>query len=632
MTRQARGGNGRRFPRLDAIAGEVEKQYGVKLMMAPGSVDAGLNHLPTGIALLDYSLFGGIPEGRANMVFGWENSGKTTLAMRIAASAVRKHPDKACVFIDAEGTFDPLWADKHGLDPESIYLVQPESGEQAVNIIDAVMKERETGCVILDSLPALVPQSMLDAAAEDPLVARRAQLIGRMCSVITSSFNIMRPTGHVCTFVMINQWRMKIGPCFNYNAKVLLADGTKEKIGKIVNQKLDVEVLSYNEDTGQVEPKRIVQWHNHGPAPYFIRLKFDGGKNGFRHMLVTDNHNIFVPGGKKKAADLEVGDDVLVTDYKYFSEDQHRIILGSILGDGSLRFEGEHNRRGHLRVGHGIKQEAYCAWKAAALDAEIRGNGIDPCWFETRRSQEFEPYKAFGKKQHGVRHVLKQFIRQIDAKTVAIWYMDDGSLSGSHRYWGYGKFKIGAASIPMWDKERLAEHMAAIGLGQATVSKDGFLWSGQEAAKFAFAISPYVHPSMYYKLPRRNHGRFNWDVERTEPSLQLYTAKVVSVGVRNNEGRGRVQRNKYDIGVADNHNYFVDGVLVHNSFGDPRVLPGGQQPKYLCSHMIETKAKPVVGKDDNGLDRLLHTDHTFVLKKHKGGRTRNSRIPNDSRP
>ena len=142
------------------------------------------------------------------------NCGKTTMTMRIAASALRKNPNKACIFIDAEGTYDPAWAHTHGLDTDRLYLVQPESGEQAVNIIDAVLREPETGCVIIDSLPALVPQSMIDAAAEDAIVARRAQLIGRLCSIILASYNAMRPQGHKCTVVFVNQWRHKIGPAF----------------------------------------------------------------------------------------------------------------------------------------------------------------------------------------------------------------------------------------------------------------------------------------------------------------------------------------------------------------------------------------------------------------------------------
>lgn len=190
--------------------GQVTSRMGQHIMRK-GNVIQGFNHVETGIFMVDLGLLGGIPEGLVTQIYGWEASGKTTAAMKAAARAQRKHPDKAIVFIDAEHTFDPTWAQHHGLDPDRIYLVQPESGEQAVDVLDAVLRANDTAMVILDSLPALVPQKEIDSSAEDSLVARRSQLIGRACSKILSSTQAARAKGNSPTTIFINQFRSKIG-------------------------------------------------------------------------------------------------------------------------------------------------------------------------------------------------------------------------------------------------------------------------------------------------------------------------------------------------------------------------------------------------------------------------------------
>jgi recombination protein RecA len=116
--------------------------------------------------------------------------------------------------------------------------------------------------------------------------------------------------------IFINQLREKIGViygCFSYGTQVTLADGTQEKIGKIVNQKLPVEVLSWNEKTGAIEPRPIVNWFDNGPAEQFIQFEVEGGPSGRRCFAATPNHTIYTPDGEVSADELEIGDEVLVS-------------------------------------------------------------------------------------------------------------------------------------------------------------------------------------------------------------------------------------------------------------------------------------------------------------------------------
>lgn len=197
------------FTKLEELMAEVNKRYGANLMERASGIQ-GYRHVETGIFQLDFSLLGGIPEGFATMLYGWESTGKTTTAMRIVGNAIRKNPSKAAVFLDAETTFDPVWADVHGIDRSKMYYVQPDSGEGAVDIVQAVLQNEESCILVVDSIPALVPQKIAEQSAEDETVAMNARLAAKMCSKILDAWHKGRPKGHLVSVVMTNQWRNKI--------------------------------------------------------------------------------------------------------------------------------------------------------------------------------------------------------------------------------------------------------------------------------------------------------------------------------------------------------------------------------------------------------------------------------------
>lgn len=199
------------FSELTGLMSEVNEKYGNQTMRV-GSQLGGYNHIETGIFTLDLALVGGFADGFPHMLFGYESSGKTTTAMRIAAAAQRKHPNKAVVFIDAEGTYDTNWSEHHGVNNDHLFYVQPSTGEEAVNIAHGVLHSEETSLLVLDSLPALAPQEEVDAAVEDKFYALRSQLIARFCQKVIRAKNLHRANGRIPpTVVMINQWRTKIG-------------------------------------------------------------------------------------------------------------------------------------------------------------------------------------------------------------------------------------------------------------------------------------------------------------------------------------------------------------------------------------------------------------------------------------
>lgn len=198
---------------LGKLAKQVQKNYGGHVMHIADQ-KSFFKHVPTGIFTLDMGLLGGIPEGLSTMLYGWESSGKSTIAAKIAGNMQRKYPDQNVMYMDIEGTFDTLWAEKHGVDIGALYLSQPETGEMALDIAEAAVKTRDCSLLIVDSIAMLIPFKEAESSMEDQLPGLQARMIGKFLRKLTLAFLREREHGHWPTVILINQWRMKIGVSF----------------------------------------------------------------------------------------------------------------------------------------------------------------------------------------------------------------------------------------------------------------------------------------------------------------------------------------------------------------------------------------------------------------------------------
>src|SRR5436190_1187518 len=243
---------------LELAISTIERQFGKGSVMrlgAGGPLEE-IAVIPTGALSLDVALgVGGVPRGRVVEIYGPESSGKTTLALHIVSEAQRLGGTAA--FIDAEHALDPIYARKLGVNIDELLISQPDTGAQALRKLTAAISR--SGAVV----------------------------------------------------VFINQIREKIGVmfgCLEYDTQVVLADGRREAIGRIVEQRLPVDVLSYDPLTGRIEPRRVLNWFDNGESDSFVHFEVAGG----HRFAATENHLIFTPGGEVKAGDLQIGDDVLV--------------------------------------------------------------------------------------------------------------------------------------------------------------------------------------------------------------------------------------------------------------------------------------------------------------------------------
>ena len=191
---------------LEAALGHIERTYGKGSIMKLGENNVvEIESISTGSLGLDIALgIGGLPRGRIIEIYGPESSGKTTLALHVAAEAQKA--GGVCAFVDAEHALDPVYAKKLGVKVEDLLISQPDTGEQALEIADTLVKSGAVDVLVIDSVAALVPRAELEGEMGDTHVGLQARLMSQALRKLTSSISKSRTT-----VIFINQIRMKIG-------------------------------------------------------------------------------------------------------------------------------------------------------------------------------------------------------------------------------------------------------------------------------------------------------------------------------------------------------------------------------------------------------------------------------------
>ncbi|HVV29994.1 MAG TPA: recombinase RecA [Mycobacteriales bacterium] len=582
---------------LEAALAQIDKQYGKGSVMRLGDdVRPPVQVIPTGSIALDVALgIGGLPRGRVVEIYGPESSGKTTVALHAVANAQANGGIAA--FIDAEHALDPIYAKALGVDTDALLVSQPDTGEQALEIMDMLIRSGALDIVVVDSVAALVPRAEIEGEMGDSHVGLQARLMSQALRKITGALNTSGTTA-----VFINQLREKIGVmfgCFSYNTRVTLADGSQEKIGKIVNQKLPVEVLSYDADLGEMVPRKVVGWYDNGLTDRFLQIttaKPSG--NGRAQMGVTENHLIATPGGWREAGELLPGDRVLVNADRRLSEQQWKVVLGSVMGDGNL--SPGHDRRSpvtRFRMGHGARQIAYLDWKAGLFgnipqSRSVRSDGS--VHVDLTSLPELAEVRDVVYQGDGHKHLTWDFLKALTPLSLAVWYQDDGSLTirakglQQRTRDGSGRSEICVEAMSSASRERLLEHLAGTWDLHPTLSLRGarrkavLTFSKDETDKLHRLIAPYVHPSMAYKLLPRYQGQFRVEPEFVEPTQAPIPTVVTDITTRPLSR----SMHRFDIQVEGSHTYLADGVIVHNS---PETTTGGKALKFYASIRLDVR-------------------------------------------
>jgi recombination protein RecA len=195
---------------LDAAVGQIEKQFGKGSIMRLGQhhAVAPLEAISTGAISIDYALgIGGMPRGRVVEIFGPESSGKTTLALQVIAEAQKK--GGLAAFVDAEHALDAVYAKKLGVDVDNLLVSQPDNGEQALEIVEVIIRSNSVDVVVVDSVAALVPRAEIEGEMGEAQMGLQARLMSQALRKLTGAVSKSK-----CCLIFINQLREKIGVMF----------------------------------------------------------------------------------------------------------------------------------------------------------------------------------------------------------------------------------------------------------------------------------------------------------------------------------------------------------------------------------------------------------------------------------
>lgn len=324
MTNKKAANDSARKNALERALSQIDKQFGKGAVMRMGSdYHVECNTIPTGSLSLDIATgVGGLPKGRIIEVFGPESSGKTTLTLHAVANCQKNGGTAA--FIDAEHALDPIYARKLGVDLDSLLVSQPDSGEQALEICDLLVRSNAVDLVVIDSVAALVPKAEIDGEMGDSHMGLQARLMSQAMRKLTSAINKTS-----CCVVFINQIRMKIGVMFG--SPETTTGGNALKFYSSV--RLDIRRIGALKDGEDVVGNRTrVKVVKNKVAPPFRLAEFD---------------IIYNEGISREGEILDIGV-------------QHKIVQksGAWLSYGEMRLgQGKENARKFLKDNPDVREE-----------------------------------------------------------------------------------------------------------------------------------------------------------------------------------------------------------------------------------------------------------------------------------
>ena len=252
---------------LDAALSQIERQFGKGAVMRMGEQPReAIPSVSTGSLGLDIALgIGGLPFGRIVEIYGPESSGKTTLTLQVIAQAQRQ--GKTCAFVDAEHALDPIYAEKLGVDVDSLLVSQPDTGEQALEITDTLVRSNAIDVLVVDSVAALVPRAEIEGEMGDTHVGLQARLMSQSLRKLTGSINRSK-----CMVIFINQLRMKIGVMYGNPETTTGGNALKFYASVRLDIRRTGQIKDRDEVVGNTTRVKVVK---NKVAPPFKQVEFD---------------------------------------------------------------------------------------------------------------------------------------------------------------------------------------------------------------------------------------------------------------------------------------------------------------------------------------------------------------------
>lgn len=372
----------------------------------------------------------------------------------------------------------------------------------------------------------------------------------------------------------------KMDGCFTYNTPILLADGTTLPIGKIVEEKLNVNVLSLNTTTGKIESKPVINWFNNGYKKIneWCHLSRNRGQQivlgteNIQKRFITKNHKVWSGSDWIEANDCNEAYGI-----SYWLNDiQKQVLHGMLLGDSTFVKDTRRGESYRIIFYHSEKQKDYFDKKTNLFNNFTTKvvnyiSGYGKLCYRTGFSNPYlhYAYNIIGNRKNNISY---EFLNSITPLTLAIWYLDDGSREkGSDEINTTNKYSRANFSVFRYDENVIDLLISKLNEFGYQASKyfakrdNGFLihLNSEGSQKFFNDIAKYIPSSMSYKLPKQYRDQCDtfkwWDMNNVE-----YNPVKVKTNVSKTTSTSRKKLCAYDIEVADNHNYIANGFIVHN--------------------------------------------------------------------
>lgn len=382
----------------------------------------------------------------------------------------------------------------------------------------------------------------------------------------------------------------KIDGCFSYNTGVLLSDGTTRSIGEIVEKRLPVEVMSFDEITGKLVPRQVVNWFNHGQkkVSQWVKMSSTGGNSvplrnlSQQENFITKNHIIYSEGAWKSVIESDHITRVLPS----MNLTQLQVMYGSVLGDGTCAFSTDKDVNAYYEFCNSEKQKDYFDKKVQLfikmpnkLQTRVSGYGSTMYSCRLNACKEATELHHLGY-VNKTRRVTKEYLDRMDLLGLTIWYLDDGSRNKSRdehtckitnkysrvTFSAYRYNEDDVKIIVSWLNDR--NYGASFHMTTRKGNKLGYIinLSSMGSQKFFKDIAQYVPESMAYKIPpelQKECGKVEW--WRDSKLEYIYDSVPVKWKSHKSENRICSSTNAYDIEVDGNHSYVANGIIVHNS-------------------------------------------------------------------
>ncbi|MBU2539612.1 recombinase RecA [Patescibacteria group bacterium] len=309
---------------------EIKERFGEGAIMKLNEVKSvDVDVIPTGSMAMDLALgVGGVPRGRVIEIFGAESSGKTTLSLHIVAEAQKK--GGVCAFIDAEHAMDPDYARKIGVNVDDLLISQPDSGEQALQIVEALVRSEKIDVIVIDSVAALTPKVEIEGEIGDQHIGLQARLMSQCCRKLAS---IVAKTKTIVIF--INQTRMKIGMFFGNPETTSGGLALKFYASVRINLTRTAQIKSGDEIIGNRVRAKVVK--NKVAAPFRIAefdiyynegisVSADVLRAGLAKGVIKQTGNTFMFGAKKLGVGLETAKNSLRGDKELMKEIKKEVL------------------------------------------------------------------------------------------------------------------------------------------------------------------------------------------------------------------------------------------------------------------------------------------------------------------